>query len=302
MSPRTHCFSMARRRDIPHSQARIKRKRKMILWKFSAIFFAIILIIGGIVWGLSRPGLRITRIEVIGNSFLGTEEIASFVRKEMSGKYFFLFPKDSIALYPKERIKNDLLDSFKRILSIQVTAQSLTALSITINERKPYSLWCGEVLLDTREPTDTSCYFMDEAGFLFAEAPHFSDNVYVEFYGPFYEAAAQAGTSTPSTIPVGSIFLPVLEFKTINLFRDLLERMGLNIRAMAALPAGDVTFVIREGGKVLLNKKQDPLRVVSDIESAFRAEMGDPGDPLIRKRIDYIDARFTNKIFFKKKK
>lgn len=302
-------FFMARRRDIPHSQNHIKRKRKIILWKFFATFFVIILVVGGIVWGLSRPGLRIARIEVSGNNVLGTDEITSFVRKEISGKYFFLFPKDSIALYPKDRITSDLLDSFKRILSVEVNAKGLSVLSITINERKPYSLWCGGVLPDTSVPVDTPCYFMDEAGFLFAQAPHFSDNVYVEFYGSLYEAgvglpapiARQAGTSSPSVVPVGSALLPLSEFKTINLFRDLLRRIGFNTSKIIAMDAGDFTFIIREGGKVLLNKKQDPMRLVSDIESAFRTELGDPGDPLVRKRIDYIDARFTNKIFFKKK-
>lgn len=301
---------MARHRDIPHSQARIKRKRKMILWKFSALFFTLILVIGGAIWGLSRPSLRIAHIEVNGNSVLETNEITSFVRQEITGKYFFLFPKDNIALYPKERIKSDLLDSFKRILSLSVSAKGLTTLSITINERKPYSLWCEDVLPEISAPVGTPCYFMDEVGFLFAQAPRFGDNVYVQFYGPFYEAgvglpapiARQAGTSTPSTIFVGSIFLPALEFKTINLFRDLLERIGLNAGKIIAMDAGDFTFVIREGGKVLLNKKQDPMKLVSDIESAFRTELGDPGDSAVRKKIEYIDARFTNKIFFKKKK
>ena len=300
-----------RRRDIPHSQNRIKRKRKIILWKFLAILFVVILVVGGIAWGLSRPGLRIARIEVSGNSVLETDEITSFVRKEISGKYFFLFPKDSIALYPKERIENDLLDSFKRILSLSLNTKGFTALSVTINERKPYSLWCGEILVDTDVEEDALCYFTDEAGFLFAEAPHFGGSVYVEFYGPLYktgtglpapQSSRQAGTSTLSTIPVGSIFLPVSEFKTIALFRDLLERIGFHARAIVAMDAGDFTFTIREGGKILLNKKQDPMRLVSDIESAFRTELGDPGDPAVRKQIEYIDARFTNKIFFKKKK
>lgn len=290
---------MARRRDIPHSQNRIKRKRKIILWKFLAILFAVILTVGGIAWGLSRPGLRIARIEVTGNSVLGTDEITSFVDKELSGKYFFLFPKDSILLYPKEHIQKDLLDSFKRILSIEVDAQGLTTLSIIVNERKPHSLWCGKTLSDKDIEGDTPCYFMDEEGFLFAQAPHFGDNVYVEFYGPIYEAAIS--TSTLSAIPIGSIFLPIPEFKTITLFRELFGRIGLNITAVIAMDAGDLTFTMREGGKVLLNKKQDPMRLVSDIESAFRTELGDPGDPLIRKRVLYIDARFTNKIFFKKK-
>lgn len=299
---------MARRRDIPHSQNRIKRKRKIILWKFLATLFVVILVVGGIAWGLSRPGLRIARIEVTGNSVLGTDEITSFVLKELSGKYFFLFPKDSILFYPKERIQNDLLDSFKRILSIEVNAQGLTALSITINERKPHSLWCGKTLSDEDTEGDTPCYFMDEEGFLFAQAPHFGGNVYVEFYGPIYEAAIslpvparQTGTSTLSAIPIGSIFLPIPEFKTITLFRELFGRIGLNIIAVIAMDAGDLTFTMHEGGKVLLNKKQDPMRLVSDIESAFRTELGDPGDSLIRKRVLYIDARFTNKIFFKKK-
>ena len=289
-----------RRRDIPHSQNRIKRKRKIILWKFLAILFVVILVVGGIAWGLSRPGLRIARIEVSGNSVLETDEITSFVRKEISGKYFFLFPKDSIALYPKERIENNLLDSFKRILSLSLNTKGFTALSVTINERKPYSLWCGDILVDTDVEAAALCYFTDEAGFLFAEAPHFGGSVYVEFYGPLYKTGTS--TSSPGIIPIGAEFLPFLEFKTITLFRDLLGRIGLNINKAVAKDAGDFTFTIREGGKVLLNKKQDPMRLVSDIESAFRTELGDPGDPAVRKQIEYIDARFTNKIFFKKKK
>ncbi|MBI5817288.1 MAG: FtsQ-type POTRA domain-containing protein [Candidatus Yonathbacteria bacterium] len=272
----------------------------MFLWKIAAIFFMVVIVVMGTVWGLSRPSLRIARIEINGNSVLGTDEITSFVRKEMNGKYFFLFPKDSIVFYPKERIQNRLLDSFKWILSLSVTAKGLTTLSIAINERKPYSLWCGESLSDTGAPLNTPCYFMDEAGFLFAQAPHFSDNVYVEFYGPLYKT--ETGTSTSSIIPAGSIFLPISEFKIIELFRDLLRRIGLNISKVITMNTDDVTFVIREGGKILVNKKQDPMKLVSDIESAFRTELGDPGDPMIRKQVEYIDARFTNKIFFKKKK
>ncbi len=291
---------MARRRNIPHSQDRIKRKRKRALWNFAAIFFVVILVVAGTAWGFSRPGLRIAHIEVSGNSVLGTNEIISFVNKEMNGKYAFLFPKDSILFYPKDRIKNDLLDSFKRILSIEVRAKDLTTLSITINERKPYSLWCGETFLNGATPINIPCYFTDKTGFLFAEAPHFSDNVYVEFYGPLYRE--RSSTSTPGIIPEGSIFLPVPEFKTIDSFRDLLERIGFRSRAIIAMDAGDFTLIMRGGEKVLLNKNQDPTRLVSDIESAFRTELGDPSDALVREHIEYIDARFANKIFFKKKK
>lgn len=290
---------MARRRDIPHSQNRIKRKRKIILWKFLAILFAVIFVVGGAAWGLSRPALRIARVEVTGNSVLETDEIVSLIREEISGKYFFLFPKDSIMLYPKERIENGLRDSFKRILSIKLTAQGLTALSVTIEERKPFSLWCGETLPQVNIKGDAPCYFTDETGFIFAEAPRFGDNVYVALYGPIYETALS--TSSPNAIPIGSMFLPISEFKIINSFRDLLGRIGLGVNTIAAMDAGDFTLILREGGKILVNKKQDPMGLVSDIESAFRAELGDPGDPNARKRVEYIDARFANKIFFKKR-
>ncbi|MDO8572653.1 MAG: hypothetical protein Q7S11_02665 [bacterium] len=291
---------MSRRRDIPHSKKRIKQKRKIALWKFFIIFLVIALSLSGFIWGLSRPSLRITAIEVTGNNVLDTDEIVSLVRKEISGKYFYLFPKDSIILYPRERIKSDLLNFYKRILSLSVNAEGLTALSITINERKPYSLWCGSTLPETRAQENPQCYFTDETGFIFAEAPHFGDNVYIEFYGPLF--AEHMATSSLSVEPVGSVYLSALEFKTIDLFRDLLSRTGLHTTKIASLDAGDVAFIIREGGKILLNKKQDPMKILSDLEAAFRTELGDPGDPLIRKQIEYIDARFANKIFFKKKK
>lgn len=303
---------MQRRRDIPHSPERIKLKRRKTVWKFGGTLFLLIAVVSGIVWGLSRPAVRIAHIEVTGNSALSTDEITTFIRTELQGKYFFLFPKDNIALYPKEHIQADVLASFRRIASIEIRAQGLTSISVVITERKPYSLWCGDSLPVNSQSLNTDCYFMDSAGFLFASAPRFGENVYVEFYGPLYTLgtsglpdATRVATSSPlrdQINPLGAFFLSGTEFKTINLFRNLLEQTGFQIKRVTALEAGDFSFTIREGGKIFLNKKEDPMRLVSDIESAVRAEMGDPRDLRIRKQIEYIDARFANKIFFKKKK
>lgn len=294
---------MQRRHDISHSPDRIKRKRVIALWRLFAVILISLFVVGGAMWGLSRPGLRISKIEVSGNNVLGTDEITSFIREEISGKYFFLFPKDSIILYPKSRIENDLLDSFKRILSLDVRTQGLSTLSITINERKPYSLWCGETLPETRGKEDAPCYFMDEIGFLFAEAPRFSDSVYAKFYGPLTVANGSTTSGIPrALVPVGGTFLSSDVFGRINLFRGLLLRLGVKVHRAVAMSAGDLAFTMDEGGEILFNQKQDPERLASDFESAFRAEWGDPYDSAIRAKILYADMRFDNKVFFKKKK
>lgn len=289
---------MSRRHTIPHSPERIKRKRKLALINTVLITLACAALIGTSAWILSNPRIRITRVEVSGNNVVGEGEITSRVEKELDGKYAFLFPKNSTFFYPKQAIQNDVLNEFKRILSINIELKGPTALSVSVVERKPHSLWCGDTPSDNEKQGD-DCYFMDENGFLFASAPQFSDNVYSKFYGPLTGSTEE--TERDPRFPLAASFLPASEFKKLDLFQVLLDRMGIKVHKIETMDAGDYELVMDEGTKIFWNLKQDPMKLASDFESAFRAEWGDPSDKAIHKKIEYADLRFDNKIFFKKR-
>jgi hypothetical protein len=287
-------FAMRRRHDIPHSKERLKRKRKQAAVNVVLVAITVFLLVGATAWVSARPHIRIATITVHGTSILRSDEITSFVRHEMDGKYFFLFPKDNVFFYPKKTIAHDLLASFKRIRSVEISSDGFTALSVSITERAPYSLWCGITAPTVSGNTET-CYFTDQEGFIFAEAPRFSDNVYLKFYGPLVGAA-----TTTAAPPIGSSFLTAEQFRKINLFRDLLDRVHVKIYRASAIGEGDFGFAMDGGGTIFFNVSQDPVRLASDFESAYRAELGDPGDQNLRAHLMYVDLRFAGKVFFKK--
>jgi len=285
-----------RRRDIPHSKERIRRKRNYVIQNTTLIVFALILFVGTLVWILSDERVRISRIDVSGNVVIQDHEIEDHVNEVLNGKYLFLFPRDSVFLYPRKEIYDSVRSDFKRILKLEVERKNLTVLSIQIEERQPHALWCGD---EYRKIDESSvCYFLDAGGYIFSEAPQFTGSAYFEFFGPHTSATT---TEKISDTPIGTQYRTPLEFEKINQFKENLERLSIGTRAMAALPFGDYVLYMNEGGKVFWNIKREPLDLASDFEAAYRIEMGDPNDSLTREKIEYIDMRFENKVFFKKK-
>ena len=153
------------------------------MFKISGIVVAILLIVTGIVFGLRSERINIADINIKGNSALATKVLTGFTEDIISGNFAFVFPKSSIFLYPREDLQASLLNSFKEIKEVDVSFDSLQSISVNIEERKPYALYCGEyfahdtdqtlivseeVASSTSENMSTivveegSCYFLDE--------------------------------------------------------------------------------------------------------------------------------------------
>ena len=79
-----------------------------------------------------------------------TDDIVRVAREELDGKYFFLFHRDNIFLYPKNRISSRLGEEFKRIADVDIRRNSLTGIRIVITEHKPAYLWCGDDMPEER--------------------------------------------------------------------------------------------------------------------------------------------------------
>lgn len=283
-----------RRRDIPHSRERLRRKRNYALKNAALIVFALVLFMGTLVWILSDERVRISRVDVTGNVVIQDHEIEARVKEVLRGKYLFLFPKDSIFLYPHTALYEAIQNDFKRIVSLTVERAGFSALAIKIAEREPHALWCGD---EYRANEERACYFMDSDGYIFTEAPQFTGSVYFEFYGP--RSTATSTEVSPS--PVGTNYKTPEEFHKIVAFKDNIARLGIPAGRMLSLPFGDYELRMDDGGKIYWNVARDPLDLASDFEAAYRTEIGDPRDGLLRDKIEYIDTRFANKIFFKRR-
>lgn len=272
----------------PKKQKEKKRKlivRSVLLSACAAAFclFA--------VWAYSIPSFQIKKITVSGNTVLAGEDIKSAVQKDISGKYFFLFPRTNIFLYPKEKIRHDLFSDFRRMDSVEVTLEDDNDLHVSISERVPVALWCGR---EKDADAAGSCFYMDKTGYLFDASPTFSGDAYFKFYGKGLLA---------DNDPIGHNFISAELFRQVLELRNMLEKHD---KKMAGIFLGDDARaeLLAESGCTLIFSTDQPFPALeSNMEAIFRSsEWGKKitGSDKCAE-LEYVDFRFGNKIYYKQK-
>lgn len=242
--------------------SRRRHSRRRTRWLFAGAFVALLFLIG-VGFVLNYHKLLIAGVRVEGAGVLKSDDIVSLAQSNIEGRWLWVLPKKSILLYPHDNLVASLASSFPRIKDLTVHLEGQTLL-VKLDERKPAYLWCS----DDR----SSCKFMDENGFIFDEAPQFSDNVYFEFYG---------------SVPAPS------EFTKLTNFKDKFS--WATPTKMKIKDDGDIDMYVKEGWKIMFNKNQSLDNLLIILGSAF----SDPNLKLQTSNLQYVDLRFGRKIFYK---
>ena len=168
-------------------------------------------------------------------------------------------------------------------------------LEIAVTERSGKYIWCGETFNLESKPQIEKCYFLDDEGYIFDEAPYFSGEVYFKFYG--YVKLADG-------LPTGSYFFKE-NFKNVILFKQMLEDTDLEPVAFYMQENGDVKMLLSKENKLAtspeirfktnadLEKVAENLKVALDTEP-LKSEFKNKYSLLL-----YIDLRFENKVYYK---
>jgi cell division septal protein FtsQ len=244
--------------------------------------------------------LNINEVQIVGNKIVDAEAIKTAVKQQVAGKYLWFFPKTNILFYPQNSIRNELQDKFKRLKDINFSIQNNKILEVSLSERVAKYTWCGATLPAQAgsPPIDAEnqkCYFLDENGYVFDEAPYFSGEVYFKFYG-------LADLNINNLL--GSYFFKQ-NFKQLISFKDILVSIGLKPAALDITDDGDIEIFLSRGTssttgpKIILKADADFQNVAENLEAALSTE------PLQSKFKDkyssllYIDLRFGNKVYYK---
>lgn len=241
--------------------------------------------------------LTIDTVVIEGNRVLTPDDVRGVVETELSGRYLLLFSKSNIVIYPKKRIKEALLKTYKRIKGVRVALEnlkSLQSIKVSITEREGKYLWCGDTLPENDEVA--SCYYVDDSSFLFAEAPYFSGNVFFRFYS----SVSRDGTDKI----IGNFLLPPEEFERLIFFKDFLRSMDIETQALVVKEGENYELLIASGPiteapLIIFNKKDDFERILNNLGSALETE---PFATDFREKLSsllYIDLRFGNKVIYK---
>ncbi|MFA5931878.1 MAG: hypothetical protein WC793_00660 [Candidatus Paceibacterota bacterium] len=262
-----------------------KERRRAILNKilFSLLGFFVVFFLAAYLSNLNK--VKITEVQISGNSVVDTEMLKSTVEDQIQGKYFWLFSKSNIFLYPQSAIKNVLQDKFKRLKDINLSIKNNHILEVDLTERVAKYTWCGATL-----PTaDETCFFLDDTGYVMDEAPYFSGEVYFKFYG-----------STDGT------YFSKQKFQQLVLFKDVLVSLNIKPVALYVADNGDTEIYLSKGNtalaslpKIIFNINSNFQTVAENLEAALNAEPLKTKFSTKYSSLEYIDLRFGNKVYDK---
>lgn len=274
----------------------LKRKRRRAFWKKAFIFiFLFLVIVVGLSYGSKNQRINVANIEVVGNKVIDTEIIKNVAREEMKGNYLFFFPKTNSILYPKGAIKDKLNTEYKRLKNISIKLKDLRTILISVNEREIKYTWCGtQIKNDNVKEEDLKCYFLDNEGFIFDEAPYFSQDVYIRFYG-----SGEINIDNP----VGSSFAQNIFPKLIS-FKDSIEKMNLKPKAFYVEENNEIKMFLPKRNneympEVIFKSNANFEKIAENLQSALtteplQTEFKDKYSSLL-----YLDLRYDNKVLYK---
>ncbi len=256
-------------------------KRKRIKRKRSLIFLGIVLVLLiALVFASRLEKLRIQNVSVSGSQVISPEKVTAVVEDLLSGHYLWLVPHDNALFYPKGTIETVLARKFPRFSSIAVSLQDLQTLEVLVAEREPFALYCSETT-----PSSGGCYFLDEEGYIFDEAPTFSSGVYF-IYSP----------ESHDPEPLGKAFLPTTEFRALYHFIDELKTLGITGTELEVQET-DFAVTFNGAGRVMWSREAELPLIFSNLEAFLNAEeIRAQADFL--ERVETLDLRTENKVFY----
>ncbi len=256
-----------------------KRKRKAPLKTILWIIIACA-IVGGAVFLIKWPKLQVRHIEVSGTNVVDPEEVELLLQSRIEGSYLHIFPHTSMLLVPTATFTKLIQKTYPRFATVNVRRKGVDTLTVTVTERDGKYLWCEN---------EEKCFFMTDDGLVFAEAPFFSGDAYVKI---FIGAVADLPFAPLSDTQVAIVHtlldrLPTLSIKPTE-FRQLSEHEL------------DIIFLHDDHrARLIIDPQNDIEATLEDLATALGTE------PLKSKYrtsthiLEYIDARFSNKVVYK---
>ena len=276
---------MAYGKRITRSRRVFDHKKEIFIFRSGIVTLILVVLLFVLIYLSRIDYLRISSITAEGNSVTSSSDIEKIVKANMAGFYFKMFSKSNALLYPKNEIKDDLMNKFQRIEEINFSVKNFEELFITIKERKPDILWCG---MEIGIAEEEQCYFIDSDGLIYSKAPNFSGNVFLRAYG-----------NIEGSDPIGQEFLSVSKYQSLKFFQSAIRQYGLTPIAVSKLSDDDMEMRFEEGGKLLYNSDQDMVRLGDDIGSILKDEEFKNGLESGELNLDYIDLRLGNKVYYR---
>ena len=262
-----------------------RRAKEKARWRTALFICAFTLFFVAILFLATRSVFSIKEVTVSGAGEGLHDAIAELARAELAGAYLSLIPKENAFAYPKWDIQEKILKQFPRVEFVRARLLSPSRLRITVREREGAALWCASELPHT--PNTEKCFRIDASGVVFENAPQSASGE--------YRIGEEGDDSIP---PLGTRVLEESRLAALLSFLRSLEALSLVPRRLTLLSGGDVAAEVAGGGKILAREGADFLKQTNNLRGLL-AEKDLVPRSAGNLRIDYIDLRHGNKLYFK---
>ena len=257
-------------------------RRKIVVYACWIVFFAI-----GISLLSRLHYFQLSEVKVVGNDAILESEINDVVFTTARNRSSFFIQKDSLLFIPKKAIKNQLYLSYPRLKTIEISKDFPRSLTIDVTEHSSDIVWCKDI--------GSQCFFIDRDGVLIDESPYFSGDAYFRIYNDSFGGIT------------GDILVSFEKLQNIQQFRELLQKQ-MFITTHSLVMKDEDTFAFRITAPLRSLNDSPELLVIQDFnpEATVLNILTIMSDPSFvasyskhPEKLEYIDLRFGNKVYFK---
>jgi len=240
------------------------------------IIFLLALILGTIYLIFISPFFKIKNISAQGTDKVPAENIVNSVNHYLSGFYFKIIPKKNFLLASDKNIVAFLQDNFKELKEIKVTKKFPASLAIAAKGREKVMSYCGQ----------DQCFYIDDEGIAFDEAP--------EIYGG-RNVALKDDSGRQIKLGDKAIDSGLISFM-LKANQLLLEDLNLSLLnfQIDSYPTIEVRAITAEDWQIIFDINRDPQPQIDALKAILDEKIKDQ-----RSKLDYIDLRVEDRVYYK---
>jgi len=264
--------SRKQKRKAPINPATLQLIKQLV--KGFLFFLAVGLLLAS-VWYVSRlEALTLKEIEVVGMETLNKVEIEAAVQPLLEGTYLGLIPRRFAWFYPEEAVVKAVSD-IPKIKTVSLKVEDSKRLAFNVTEYFPDALWCDYA-------NRSQCYFFDETGYGFAQAPNLTGGSLLRFF------TLQTNPERGVNPFVGT------DYQAAKDFAFKLEASGWFVRTIEIDAVRDAFFSLVDGGEIKITLTEDASQAFSYLDTLRASKEFSHLKP---GGFQYLDLRFGTKVF-----
>lgn len=266
---------MAIKKPYLKRKSREKKPFKLIL--FTGLFFCLLAVVGYFL--IFSPYFWVKDIEIKAAQdpkYYAKDEIKEIARNVLERKFLKFFPGKSIFLVSSAGIRENILNQFPEIKSVEINRKPPHFLEAVIKERESVGIWCRQDGGKVRE-----CFNIDNEGIIFKESPLVLSDFVLNLYASSSQAVSIRNRAVSSNL---------MEF-ILNVKEGL---VGIKAVDFGIVSEQDLRVGTNHGFGVYFNPANSFDRQLAALETVLNEEIKDNFSDL-----EYIDLRIENRVYYR---